>query len=93
MNFRIKLYENLINGHLLVSVIDLDNDGRAAIVKVFVNSAPKAIIIDVPQVSRLPLDVFISDTPHPGKLTEITAKIYDKEEVRLHDTDTRLIIL
>lgn len=77
----------------MIQVIDLDNEGHAATIQISISKYIKVQDIEVLQVSKFPIDVVIPHSPMDGKVHEVTAKIYDKEEHRLHDTDTRYVKL
>lgn len=93
MNLRVNIYDKLVGDCLLIQVVDLDNEGRAAMVKIFISKYIEVQTIEVSQVLKFPLDVIIPHSPMDGKVHEVTAKIYDKVKQRLHDTDTRFVKL
>ena len=93
MNLRVALYDTLVEGNLLVRVLDLDNEGGKATVRIFVRGYPQTLEASIERTTLYPVDVFISGTPLTGKIHEVTAKLYTSDHVQLHDTDTKMIKL
>ena len=93
MNLRVALYDTLVEGNLLVRVLDLDNEGGRATVKVFVSGHPHALEAKIDHTSNSPVDIFIAGTPITGQIHEVTAKLYTSDHIQLHDTDTKMIKL
>ena len=93
MNLRVALYDTLVNNSLLIRVLDLDNEGGKAKVKVFVSGHHPPLEIEVDRITLSPLDVFIPDTPITSEIHEITAKIYSADQIQIHDTDIKMIKL
>ena len=93
MNLRIALYDTLVNDHLLVRVVDLDNEGGRGTIKIFVSGKQPALEVDIERMTLSPLDIFIPDTPITGQIHEVTAKLYAADQIQLHDTDTKMIKL
>lgn len=92
MNLRVSLYETLVNNCLLVRLVDLDNEGGKALVRIYISEHPP-MEIKIDHLSLSPLDVFIPNTPITGEIHEVTAKIYSMDQLLLHDTDTKIIKL
>lgn len=93
MNLRVALYDTLVEGKLLVRVLDLDNEGGGATIRVFVSGYSEPIETKIDSTSVLPRDIFIIGTPITGKIHEVTAKLYTTDHIQLHDTDTKMISL
>ncbi|RLD80415.1 MAG: hypothetical protein DRJ15_07090 [Bacteroidetes bacterium] len=91
MNLRVAIYDTLVNNSLLVRVLDLDNEGGRGTIKVFVSGGQPAIEVEVEQMTLSPLDIFIPKTPITGEIHQVTAKLYARDLVQLHDTDTKMI--
>jgi len=93
MNLRVALYDTLVEGNLLVRVLDLDNEGGKATVRIYVSGYPQALEASIERTTLSPVDIFIAGTPITGEIHEVTAKLYTSENIQLHDTDTKMIKL
>jgi hypothetical protein len=93
MNLRVALYDTLVEGNLLVRVLDLDNEGGKATVRIFVSGYPQPLETNIERATLSPLDVYIIGTPITGQIHEVTVKLYTADRVQLHDTDTKMIKL
>ena len=93
MKFKVSLYDRLVRSNLMVRVSDLDNEGKSAMLKIYISKHPSVLELKIDHVSQSPLDIFVPGTPITGQIHEVTAEIYSGEKKALHDTDTRLIRL
>ena len=93
MNLRVRLFDSLVNQHLLVRIVDLDNEGGYGLVKVYVSGQQFPLEVKLYHISLSPMDVFIPQTPITGYIHKVTAKLYAGDLLLLHDTDTKMIKL
>jgi hypothetical protein len=93
MNLRVALYDTLVEGNLLVRVLDLDNEGGQATIRIFVSGYSQPLERIIERTTLSPVDIYISGTPITGEIHEVTAKLYTADHIQLHDTDTKMIKL